>query len=165
MTMISKKSLFFITWAVLLFAGHGACQAQETIKYGYDELDRLAGVEYVGAGSIHYRYDQAGDIVNITILVANGLVVDNDTDGIADDWEILYFDNLASASAITDFDNDGYSDLWEYINWKNGILDSDGKIFSPLVPNSPSGPGYKVDLGSSDFWLLFMPAILKNNVK
>jgi YD repeat-containing protein len=163
--MISKKSLFFLTWAVLLFAGHGACQAQETIKYGYDELDRLVSVEYVGAGSIHYRYDQAGDIINLTILVTNGTVIDSDNDGIADDWEILYFDKLASASATTDFDNDGYSDLWEYINWKNGILDSDGKIFSPLIHNSPGGPGYNGDLGSSDFWLLIMPALLNNNLK
>ncbi len=134
--------------------------AEETVTYAYDQLNRLVRVEYVGRGSIVYRYDNAGDITKLSILSTGSTVVDTDQDGIADDWEMAYFNNLTSASALTDTDGDKYSDLWEYLNGKNGILDSSGNPFDPLVSNRPGGSGYRVGLQSGQFWLLVLPAIL-----
>ncbi len=136
--------------------------AEETVTYAYDQLDRLVRVEYVGKGSIIYRYDQAGDIIRLSILITGSTIIDTDQDGIADDWEMAYFNNLTSASALSDADGDKYSDLWEYLNGKNGILDSSVNPFDPMVPNRPGSPGYRVGLQSGRFWLLVLPAILGN---
>lgn len=146
----------------VLFFCSNLYAADETVKYSYDDLDRLTGVEYVGAGSIHFRYDKGGDITNLTILVANSTIVDTDQDGIADEWEIFYFGNLTSASATTDGEHDGYSDIWEYLNWKEGLLDNNGGTFDPLITNAPNGRGYSTALNSGKFWLMMMPAILRN---
>lgn len=135
--------------------------AEETIIYNYDALDRLTGVEYVGKGSVNYRFDKAGDITNLTILVSNSAIVDTDHDGIADDWEMLYFGNLTLASAVTDSDHDRYSDLWEYLNWKEGIIDQNHQVFSPLLTNSLGSRGYK----AASIWIMIMPAILHNHSK
>lgn len=134
--------------------------ADERVHYTYDDLDRLIGVEYVGKGSVSYTYDQAGDIVNLTILIVNSTFIDTDQDGIADDWEMTFWNNLTTASAITDFDSDGYSDLWEYLNWKEQVFDSNGVVYSPLFVNTPGGMGY--DSGSGTI-LLMIPAILSAN--
>ncbi len=136
--------------------------AEETVTYAYDQLDRLVRVEYVGKGSIIYRYDQAGDIIRLSILITGSTIIDTDQDGIADDWEMAYFNNLTSASALSDADDDKYSDLWEYLNGKNGILDSSVNPFDPMVPNRSGSPGYRVGLQSGRFWLLVLPAILGN---
>ncbi len=136
--------------------------AEETVTYAYDQLDRLVRVEYVGKGSIIYRYDQAGDIIRLSILITGSTIIDTDQDGIADDWEMAYFNNLTSASALSDADGDKYSDLWEYLNGKNGILDSSVNPFDPMVPNRSGSPGYRVGLQSGRFWLLVLPAILGN---
>lgn len=118
------------------------CQASETVTYGYDDLDRLVSVTYAGAGSINYVYDQAGDIINITITSTNSAATDTDSDGIADDWERMFFNNLTSASPTTDADEDRYSDLWEYLNWRDGLLDRNGKTFSPNISNASRARGY-----------------------
>ncbi|MCI5151476.1 MAG: hypothetical protein D3916_19230, partial [Candidatus Electrothrix sp. MAN1_4] len=68
------------------------------------------------------------------------LVADTDADGIADNWEIEYFDNLQTADATSDRDGDGYSDLQEYLN--RDILDENGSPYNPTVINPPGGPGY-----------------------
>lgn len=39
---------------------------------------------------------------------------DSDLDGIADDWELKWFGDLATANKTTDFDGDGLPDLYEY---------------------------------------------------
>ena len=134
--------------------------ADEIVTYAYDQLDRLVRVEYTGRGSIVYQYDEAGDIIKLSILTANSADTDADKDGIADDWEIACFNNLTAASAITDADDDGYSDLWEYLNGKDGIMDSAGNPFDPRVANASGSRGYGVGLKSKQFWLLVLPAIL-----
>jgi hypothetical protein len=42
-------------------------------------------------------------------------IIDTDSDGIADLWEMFYFDSLQIASRDTDFDHDGQTDLIEYL--------------------------------------------------
>ena len=41
---------------------------------------------------------------------------DTDTDGIADAWEVTFFNNLTTATATSDFDKDGATDKNEYIS-------------------------------------------------
>ncbi len=79
------------------------------------------------------------------------IILDNDIDGIDDNWEIKYFGSIGAASATSDTDHDGYSDKQEYLNQSNGILDSNGAIFDPNVKNAPNGVGYAAKN--------FMPAI------
>lgn len=151
-----KSILLVIPILLLFFVYSPIYAADESINYTYDALDRLIGVEYVGKGSISYTYDKAGDVINLTILVANSTFIDTDQDGIADDWEMTFWNNLTTASAITDFDGDGYSDLWEYLNWKEQVFDRDGLVYSPIFANAPGGNGYN----SGAFWLMILPAIL-----
>jgi YD repeat-containing protein len=150
--MISKKYIpFLISTIVTCFCFQFMCRAAETVNYGYDDLDRLVSVEYVGAGSIHYVYDQAGDIINITIIRTNPAVVDSDSDGIADNWEMMFFDDLSIASPTSDSDGDRYSDLWEYLNWKDGLLDRRGNTFDPNTSNASDARGYGVGLERGEF--------------
>lgn len=156
--MTTMKQISFFTSMLLLFlVSSTVFAADETINYTYDALDRLIGVEYVGKGSVSYTYDKAGDITNLTILVVNSTFVDTDHDGIADDWEMTFWEDLTTASGTTDFDGDGYSDLWEYLNWKQFVFDTDGVVFSPILANSSGSPGYE---GSTSFMLMVLPAIL-----
>jgi len=43
------------------------------------------------------------------------LVIDEDGDGISDEWELQHFDNLSEADASSDYDSDGVTDLDEYV--------------------------------------------------
>jgi VCBS repeat-containing protein len=91
-------------------------------------------------------------------------VLDTDNDGIDDEWEELYFDNLNQADGRSDFDGDGYSDLYEYLNWQNGTLDPDGYGFDPTLINAPGGEHYGEGLQSRSFWPMMMPAILSGAI-
>lgn len=150
--MIIKKFIPIITLALItIFCFHSISHASETVTYSYDALDRLVSVTYAGAGSINYVYDQAGDIVNITITSTSSAVTDSDSDGIADDWERMFFNDLTTASPTTDADGDRYSDLWEYLNWKDALFDSYGNIFDPATTNSSHARGYGVGLAPREF--------------
>ncbi len=59
--------------------------------------------------------------------------VDNDGDGIDDNWEMTHFQNLTTADATSDYDKDGYSDEQEYLN---------GSPYDPKVQDNADGPGY-----------------------
>jgi hypothetical protein len=79
---------------------------------------------------------------------------DTDSDGMADAWELEYFDDLLTADITTDQDEDGYSDLQEYLN--RDLLDNRGNLYDPKVKNAPGGPGYiPLPLNTG-----FLPAIL-----
>ncbi len=153
-----KKATLGISVLLLLLMNSLSHAENEAVNYTYDALDRLIGVEYVGKGSISYSYDKAGDITNLTILVVNNASIDIDQDGIADDWEMLFFQDLTTVSATTDFDGDGYSDLWEYLNWKDMVFDSKGGVYSPIIINAPGGRGHNSTHGS--ILLMLLPAIL-----
>lgn len=155
-----QRTLSFIMILFWFLSSSAVCTGAETVKYNYDVLDRLTDVEYVGKGAVHFLYDKAGSIVNLTILVTGSTIVDTDEDGIADEWEIYYFHTLTAASAISDGDHDGYTDIWEYINWNQGLLDSSNKTFDPLILNSPDSQGYSPDETSAKFWVMMLPAIL-----
>jgi len=52
-------------------------------------------------------------------LASGPAIQDDDKDGMADDWELLYFGSLTRGSPIdssSDFDGDGYTDLEEFLN-------------------------------------------------
>ena len=77
-----------------------------------------------------------------------------------DDWERLYFGDL-SHDGTADGDKDGYTDFQEYLNFSQGIMDSEGKPFDPTIANAPGGPGYNAPKKS--IWILMMPVLMGNN--
>ncbi|MDF7824075.1 choice-of-anchor Q domain-containing protein [Pontiellaceae bacterium B12227] len=54
-------------------------------------------------------------IVDIGAYEYNAQAYDSDSDGMMDDWEILYFENTSIATALSDTDGDLQYDLAEYI--------------------------------------------------
>lgn len=88
--------------------------------------------------------------------------VDSDGDSIDDNWEIIHFGNLLTASQSTDFDKDGYTDLQEYLNGLKGETDPQGNVYDPKLFNAPGGTGYNSELGGS-ILLLVLPAIINGN--
>ncbi len=68
--------------------------------------------------------------VNVAIAI-----VDSDGDGLPDDWEIRYFENL-SRTGLDDFDNDGVSDLNEYLA---GTNPNDAQSFLAFTLIKPVG--------------------------
>lgn len=100
------------------------------------------------------------DIVNGSVSVQEGFA-DTDNDGIDDDWEQSFFNNLTSLSATGDFDQDGYSDLQEYVNDLAGETDPQGDSYNPKVQNAPNGTGYTpVKSDHNSFLLMILPALL-----
>ena len=155
-TLLLIGSILYTSYVTSIYA------ATISATYQYDNLDRLEKAEFVGAGysaSFTYTYDDSGNLLNVWIESTGSTFIDTDKDGMDDDWERSYFNNLSTANAITDSDGDGYLDIWEYLNWKEGILDPDGFAFDPTVANAAGGRGYKVGINSS-FWTLMLPAIL-----
>ncbi len=100
-------------------------------------------------------------LVNGSVTV-NKIIIDTDLDGIADEWEIENFGNLNTATGRSDYDEDGYTDRQEYLNSLAGETDSAGAIFDPEIANLPGGTGYNPDPGSSSFWNLMIPALIKH---
>lgn len=66
--------------------------------------------------------------------------VDSDGDGLDDDWEVAYFDNL-SRDGLGDFDGDGASDLQEFLACTDP--ENAGSVFRVLTV-SPAGGGGKL---------------------
>jgi PKD repeat protein len=99
---------------------------------------------------------------NNYILVTD-LSTDSDSDGIPDDWEILYFQNLTTCDATSDFEKDGYTDLQEYFNMLNNETDPKGIQYHPKVINAPGGTGYTPPSSSDSFWQLMLPCIINGN--
>ncbi len=101
----------------------------------------------------------ATTVVNGEVTVTP-TITDVDGDGIDDDWEEVYFPgDLTELGADTDWDDDGYTDLQEYLNSLSG-LDINGMEWNPTVQNAPNQTGYNPPDDKSNFWLLFLPAIL-----
>lgn len=98
-------------------------------------------------------------IINGAILV-NITVVDSDSDGIDDDWEIAHFGNLTTADQTSDFEGDGYTDLQEYLNYLAGETDPQLMPYNPKVKNAPGGTGYVSVKSNNSFWNIMLPAIL-----
>lgn len=61
---------------------------------------------------------------------------DTDTDGIADAWEMTFFNNLTTATASTDFDKDGSTDKNEYLS---GTAPNDGNDYFKIISSTYSG--------------------------
>ncbi|WP_028581815.1 fibronectin type III domain-containing protein [Desulfogranum japonicum] len=93
----------------------------------------------------------------VYLVHVNG-INDIDQDGIDDDWERYYFNDLETANHTSDSDGDGYSDFNEYINWDGGVFDPDGKMFNPTVANIPGGTGYLEQ--KSNILLLMLPVLI-----
>ncbi|MCI5188333.1 MAG: hypothetical protein D3905_00770 [Candidatus Electrothrix sp. AS4_5] len=105
------------------------------------------------------------DIVNGSVAIQEG-VLDTDNDGIDDNWEKSFFNDLTSLTATGDFDQDGYSDVQEYLNDLNGQNDPQGNSYNPKVKNAPNGTGYipvPVASEQNSFLLMVLPAIISGS--
>ncbi len=126
---------------------------------------------YISAGSAGYPQSGLGipllypgnnaAVVSGRVSV-NTTITDTDGDGIDDGWEMTYFGNLTTASALTDYDQDGYSDLQEYHNQLSGTLDSNGAQFNPTVANTSGGVGYVELHPDSNILKMLIPIIIEN---
>lgn len=99
-------------------------------------------------------------IINGAILI-NTTVVDSDSDGMDDSWEITNFGNLTTADKTSDYDGDGYTDLQEYLNSAAGENDPHGIPYNPREKNAPGGTGYIPGNSNNSFWTIMLPSILK----
>ena len=88
-------------------------------------------------------------------VIVNGAVnveapfVDDNGNGIDDNWEIRYFGNLTTATSTSDYDNDGYTDLQEYLNDTANETDPQGAVYDPVnIVNAPGGTGYRYKSGA-----------------
>jgi hypothetical protein len=69
---------------------------------------------------------------------------DSDIDGISDNWEMSYFNDLTTANATSDFDTDGLSDLAEYQAGTNPLdPDTDGDTFQDDADPLPLDYNYQ----------------------
>ncbi|QTA78555.1 EF-Hand calcium-binding site-containing [Desulfonema limicola] len=73
-----------------------------------------------------------------SVIVKGDVMVDSDSDGIDDSWEMTYFGDLTTADATTDYDQDGYKDVDEYLNSIAG-QDANGNDYNPNFMNPPGG--------------------------
>lgn len=103
--------------------------------------------------------DLDGDgVLNSADLFPNDAryALDSDNDGIADEWENQYFNDLTTATATSDFDNDGLSDLNEFIQETNPQnTDSDFDGVAEGIDIAPNNGAYSTDSdndGMADEW-------------
>lgn len=75
---------------------------------------------------------------------------DEDEDGISDDWEMTYFENLTSADSLSDYDKNGVSDLAEFMSGTNPtdpqdclMLDFDENGMVSFEARTAAGYGYE----------------------
>ncbi|MEA1922678.1 MAG: DUF1566 domain-containing protein [Pseudomonadota bacterium] len=92
-------------------------------------------------GTYSYTLDPvygSGTVMVNFIWDGYSLELDEDGDGIEDEWELEYFDgNLALANSCSDFDGDGFRDIFEYQHLTEEVKDADGRDYDPLIQNSP----------------------------
>nr|WP_321467296.1 RHS repeat domain-containing protein [uncultured Desulfobulbus sp.] len=153
MVLLNNKSALLMIVVALI----GSAIPAHAITYIYDQLNRLTKVTYDNKSSIEYSYDSTGNIVSVSV---NTVLVDSDSDGIEDSWELSYFANLDIANSTTDFDKDGYTDIQEYLNFTAGQTDPNGIAYNPTVINAPGGTGYVSPQSDADFWNLMIPSII-----
>jgi hypothetical protein len=66
-------------------------------------------------------------------------VVDVDGDGLADEWEIRWFGNLAATDGTSDFDGDGCDERCEYENGRNPLEpDAEELVLTLVAPGQPN---------------------------
>lgn len=155
---VNASTLFTLTFTIDNDAPLGSypITIQPTIlnnsAAGYP-ADGMAVPVLVGAIAGQTDPTLAYPVIPVSLVSGNIvlIILDNDTDGIDDNWEIKYFGSINDANATSDSDHDGYSDKQEYLNQTNEIVDSNGDIFNPNAKNAPNGVGY---VGKN-----FMPAI------
>ncbi|BHH85097.1 hypothetical protein [Desulforhopalus sp. 52FAK] len=145
------ETLFTLTFRATGSTGiYPISVSQSTINNvdaGYDEAGESIPF-FVGIDNDTYLSYNDCTVNAVTVTVK---IVDNDSDGIDDDWEIEYNPDglginddgvLDYFTATGDYDNDGYSDYQEYVNAQNGETDPDGGSYNPTVENAPNGTGY-----------------------
>lgn len=147
-----KKSFFSLLFLTISITACSFAEAGGAF-YDYDANGRLIWCTYTNQSVIGYTYDQVGNITSVSSFTM-GTFTDSDNDGMDDNWERFYFDNLTTADEKTDFDKDGYTDLEEYLLWKEGTMDAEGYPYNPLTYNK----GEKNPTGIS-LLLMIVPVI------
>ncbi len=136
---------------------HGTLTLNSDGSFTYTHNGDDAGEDFF----TYHASDGQGNSGYCNVIFFLNILVDDDGDGIADSWEILYFGDLDTVDGVSDYDNDGYSDMQEYLNYETD--DPDGQTYDPKEVNAANGTGYTP--GSKGFWNLILPAILGEHVQ
>ncbi len=115
----------------------------ENSEAGYEALTPIPILIGIDGTSFPERVLSAQPIAGFISIEEIAAIIDEDGDGIEDEWEMEFFGDLTTANATSDFDHDGYSDLVEYQHSEiTGTTDPQGVAFNPVSRNAPGGEGY-----------------------
>lgn len=93
--------------------------------FTYDAAGRLTAVQYSPSHRAEYEYNLGGNLTNVAFAAAR-VETDSDADGMADAWELVYF-NALSAAADGDPNQDTVDNLTHFLNGTDPVNpDSDG---------------------------------------
>lgn len=109
--------------------GANAAIWSNTVNMGQLVVGRFAtNISSLITNSTYYYRCYASNVFEVAWATntSSFLTGDTDVDGMADEWEIFYFSNSTTATAISDYDGDGLPDVQEFQNGGNPTLeDSD----------------------------------------
>jgi len=132
--------------AYIYYGSEGGLSTTTSWTYEPDVKAAWVGFNVAGAGDVNG--DGFQDIIvggaNYNTLVFYGSILDTDSDGMDDNWEETYFDNIAISDGTGDYDSDNYTDLQEY---QNG---TDPTISSATDDDSDTDDGSTDDSDTSD---------------
>ncbi|NRB37589.1 MAG: hypothetical protein HRU20_03870 [Pseudomonadales bacterium] len=128
-----------------------------TITYSNYSYDAVAPMVYLDAlsslvGIVPADRDGDGVLNSDDLFPDNAMAqTDSDNDGIADEWENLYFNSLTSVDAVSDFDGDGLSDIDEFLKGTSPTnTDSDSDNIADGVDIAPNDSRYHSDNDNDD---------------
>ena len=114
------------TSAAVVNAGESFFSSDGTYWWGAGSNVCLKGLTAgVPAGTLDSDDDGVPDIDDAFRWNPNGQT-DTDSDGIGDEWEMVWFGNLTTADETTDYDGDGVSDIREFEAWYFNFDPTDG---------------------------------------
>ena len=136
--------------------------AGSRVLLGTSEFQRKGGSDSPSILDVQVAYEDFENFVTVNGISLGTKVTfetsgfTDNSDGMDNTWELLYFGNL-SHTGSEDSDNDGYSNLQEFLNAQAYVRDPEDQVFNPVVANAPGGVGYeKPDNSAALIPILFL---------